>query len=73
METREEINNEVTKTNKYFVVRPNDDRGGCLARGPYTLKEAMDFAKKWSKDGSAMFVVEAKTKFEVEPKMTKVP
>ena len=72
METREEINSEVTKINKYFVVRPNDNRGGCLARGPYTLKEAMANAKNWSKDGSTMFVVEAKIKFEVEPKMTKV-
>lgn len=72
METREETNNEVTKTNKYFVVSIRDNETHCIARGPYTLKEAMDNAKRWSKYGSAMFVTEAKIKFEVEPKMTKV-
>lgn len=69
----EETNNEVTKTNKYFVVSiRGNETPHCLTGGPYTLKEAMDNAKRWSKDGSVMFVTEAKIKFEVEPKMTKV-
>ena len=59
-------NENVDKDHKYFVIVPDDD----TYIGPYSKQNAIKIAKQRAQYTNRVYVVEAKIKLEVEPKMT---